>query len=163
MGATNTQLNSGTEAYSEAEAVLLKGVFDSYPNAIFHLECHGKAGVDNAYNDIIWFSLMQSLSSELIELCANSVIHQIGRRLYKLGYDTNKSEGGYITYYNLNGRPKDYTGTEYGMLSATMEGTGRMGVAGHTTFGADEQRINCEALTNFILRVMDALNSRVEI
>lgn len=158
-GATNTQLNSGTAPYTEAEAVLLKGVFDEYSDAVFHLECHGKAAVDNAYSDVIWFSLMESLSSEFIELCANTLVNQIGRRLYKLGYNKEKTEGGYITYYTLGGRPKDYTGTEYGMLSCTMEGTGRMGVAGHTTFGADEQRINCEALTNFVLRVLDSLSS----
>ena len=161
--ATNTQLNTGENPYSEAEAVLLKGVFDEYKNAVFHLECHGKAGADANYNDVIWFSLMASLASDLIELSANNVIHQIGRKLYKMGYNEGKTEGGYITYYDLNGRPKDYTGTEYGMLSCTMEGTGRMSVAGHTTFTKDEQRINCEALENFILNVLALLNSRVEI
>lgn len=160
---TGSSQNTGANAYSEAETVLLKGVFDEYKDAVFHLECHGKVAVDNAWNDVIWFSLMKSLASELIELCSNTIIHQIGRRLYKLGFDTGKSEGGHITYYTLNGRPKDYTATEYGMLSCTMEGTGRMGVAGHTTYTKHEQRINCEALENFVLRVLDSLNSRVGI
>lgn len=162
-GATNVTLNTGENPYSEAETVLLKGVFDEYPNAIFHLECHGKASNDTDWGTILWFSNMASLKSELIELCSVRTIHQIGCRLHKLGFNNDTSEVGYITYYNLNGRPKDYTATEYGMLSTTMEGTGRMGVAGHTTYTKHEQRINVEALENFILRVLDLLNSRVEI
>lgn len=158
---TNGTANTGANAYSEAETVLLKGVFDSYPNAIFHLECHGKYSVDTSYEQTIWFSLMRSLNSELIEICADTITKQIGRRLYKLGYATNKSVGGYVTYYDTNGRPKDYTGTEYGMLSATMEGTGR--IYGEGGYSVNTQKVNTEALENFILRVLDSLNSRVEI
>ena len=157
-----SQLNTGANAYSEAETVLLKGVFDSYPNAVFHLECHGK-GNDTSWNTVLWFSLMKSLKSELVEICSNTVINQISRKMYKMGFATNKAECGYITYYTLNGRPKDYTGTEYGMLSCTMEATGLMYVAGNTTYTKYEQQINAEALENFVLRVLDALNSRVEI
>lgn len=152
--------NTGTAAYSEAETVLLKGVFDTYKDAVFHLECHGKYGVDTSFDKTIWFSLMQSLSSELIELCADTITKQIGRRLYKLGYATNKSVGGYITYFSLNGRPKDYTGTKYGILSATMEGTGC--IYGETGYSVNTQKINCEALENFVLRVMDTLDSSVK-
>ena len=155
----NGTANTGTAANSEAETVLLKGVFDTYSNAVFHLECHGKMQEANPFNTTIWFSLMQSLSSELIELCADTITNQIGRRLYKMGYETNKSVGGYITYYGLNGRPKDYTGTKYGILSATMEGCGRL--YGETGYSANTQKINCEALENFVLRVMDALSVRV--
>lgn len=151
--------NTGTAAYSESETALLKGVFDTYKNAVFHLECHGKHGVDTAFAETIWFSLMQSLGSELIELCADTITKQIGRRLYKLGYATDKSAGGYITYYGLNGRPKDYTGTKYGILSATMEGTGC--IYGETGYSVNTQKINCEALENFVLRVMDALDRNV--
>jgi hypothetical protein len=152
--------NTGTAANSEAETKLLKGVFDTYKNAVFHLECHGKYSVDTSFAKTIWFSLMQSLSSELIELCADTITKQIGRRLYKLGYATNKSVGGYITYYTLNGRPKDYTGTKYGILSATMEGTGC--IYGETGYSVNTQKINCEALENFVLRVMDTLDSSVK-
>lgn len=162
-GGTGSQQNTGANAYSETETVLLKGVFDEYSDAIFHLECHGKAQNDTSWEQILWFSNMASLKSELIELCSTRVIHQIGCRLHKLGFNITNSECGWMTYYTLNGRPKDYTGTEYGMLSTTMEGTGRMGVAGHTTYTKYEQQINTEALENFILRVLDSLNSRVEI
>jgi hypothetical protein len=156
----NGTANTGTAAHSEAETKLLKGVFDTYSNAVFHLECHGKMQEANPFNTTIWFSLMQSLSSELIELCADTITKQIGRRLYKMGYDTNKSVGGYITYYGLNGRPKDYTGTKYGILSATIEGCGRL--YGETGYSANTQKINCEALENFVLRVMDTLDSSVK-
>lgn len=158
---TNGTANTGTGAYSEVETQLLKGVFDMYSDAIFHLECHGKYGEDTSFAQTIWFSLMRSLNSDLIELCAESITKQIGRRLYKLGYATNKSVGGYITYYGMNGRPKDYTGTEYGMLSCTMEGTGK--IYGTSGYSVDTQKVNCEAIENFILRVLDALNSRVEV
>ena len=162
-GATNVTLNTGENPYSEVETVLLKGVFDEYKDAVFHLECHGKASNDTEWGTILWFSNMASLKSELIEICSVRTIHQIGCRLHRLGFDIDDSECGWITYYTPNGRPKDYTGTEYGMLSTTMEGTGRMGVAGHTTYTKHEQKINCEALENFVLRVLDSLNSRVEI
>lgn len=158
---TNGTANTGANAYSEAEAVLLKGVFDENKDAIFHLECHGKYGEDTSISQTIWFSLMRSLNSELIELCSDTITKQIGRRAYKLGHNTNKSVGGYITYYGTNGRPKDYTGTEYGMLSCTMEGTGKL--YGTTGYAIDTQKVNTEALENFILRVLDFLNSRVEI
>jgi hypothetical protein len=153
--------NTGTVAYSEKETQYLKSVFDTYSNAVFHLECHGKHGVDTAFNQTIWFSLMQSMNSELIELCSDTITKQIGRRLYKLGYATNKSVGGYITYYTINGRPKDYTGTKYGILSATMEGTGC--IYGEQGYSINTQKVNCEALENFVLRVMDALNSKVKV
>jgi hypothetical protein len=155
----NGTANTGTAAHSEAETKLLKGVFDTYSNAVFHLECHGKMSQVDTFSQTIWFSLMQSMSSELIELCADTITKQIGRRLYKMGYATNKSVGGYITYYGLNGRPKDYTGTKYGILSATIEGCGRL--YGETGYSANTQKINCEALENFVLRVMDSLNNNI--
>lgn len=158
---TNGTANTGTAANSEAETLLMKQVFDAYPKAIFHLECHGKYGVDNAFNETIWFSLMQTLHSELIELNANKLNNQIGKRLYKLGYSTNKSTGGYITYYGLNGRPKDYTGTKYGILSGTMEGTGC--IYSDTGYSVNTQKINCEALENFVLNVIDSLGSKVKV
>lgn len=158
---TNGTANTGANAYSEVETTLLKGVFDSYPKAIFHLECHGKYGEDTSIAQTIWFSLMRSLNSDLIEICAETITKQIGRRTYKLGHNANKSVGGYITYYGMNGRPKDYTGTEYGMLSCTMEGSGKL--YGTTGYAIDTQKVNTEALENFILRVLDALNSRVEV
>lgn len=158
---TNGTDNTGIQAYSEVETQYLKSVFDAHNNAVFHLECHGKYGEDTSFSQTIWFSLMRTLNSDLIELCAEKITSQIGRRLYKMGYETNKSVGGYITYYGTNGRPKDYTGTEYGMLSATMEGTGK--IYGTSGYSIDTQKINCEALENFVLRVLDALNSRVEI
>lgn len=156
---TNGTANTGTGAYSEAETLLLKGVFDTYKDAVFHLECHGKYGEDTSFAQTIWFSLMRSLNSELIELCADTITKQIGRRLHKLGYNTDKSVGGYITYYGTNGRPKDYTGTEYGMLSATMEGTGK--IYGTSGYSIDTQKINCEALENFILQVFSSLENGV--
>ena len=158
---TNGTANTGTAANSEAETLLMKQVFDAYPKAIFHLECHGKYGVDNAFNKTIWFSLMQTLHSELIELNANKLNSQIGKRLYNLGYSTNKSTGGYITYYGLNGRPKDYTGTKYGILSGTMEGTGC--IYTDTGYSVNTQKINCEALENFVLNVIDSLGSKVKV
>ena len=158
---TNGTENTGTEANSEAETLLMKQVFDEYPKAIFHLECHGKYGVDTAFNKTIWFSLMQTLQSELIELNANKLNNQIGKRLYKLGYSTNKSTGGYITYFGLNGRPKDYTGTKYGILSGTMEGTGC--IYSDTGYSVNTQKINCEALENFVLNVIDSLGSKVKV
>lgn len=66
--------NTGAAAYSEAETVLLKGVFDTYKDAIFHLECHGKMQEKNPVNQTIWFSLMRSLYSGLIQLCADTVV-----------------------------------------------------------------------------------------
>ena len=158
---TNGTANTGTAANSEAETLLMKQVFDEYPKAIFHLECHGKYGVDTAFNKTIWFSLMQTLQSELIELNANKLNNQIGKRLYKLGYSTNKSTGGYITYFGLNGRPKDYTGTKYGILSGTMEGTGC--IYSDTGYSVNTQKINCEALENFVLDVIDSLGSKVKV
>lgn len=158
---TNGTDNTGTAANSEAETQLMKQVFDAYSKAIFHLECHGKYGVDTAFSQTIWFSLMKTLASELIELNANKLNSQIGKRLYKLGYSTNKSTGGYITYYALNGRPKDYTGTKYGILSATMEGTGC--IYGETGYSANTQKINCEALENFVLNIIAALNSGIKV
>ena len=158
---TNGTANTGAEANSEAETLLMKQVFDEYPKAIFHLECHGKYGVDTAFNKTIWFSLMQTLQSELIELNANKLNNQIGKRLYKLGYSTNKSTGGYITYFGLNGRPKDYTGTKYGILSGTMEGTGC--IYSDTGYSVNTQKINCEALENFVLDVIDSLGSKVKV
>lgn len=158
---TNGTENTGSEANSEAETLLMKQVFDEYPKAIFHLECHGKYGVDTAFNKTIWFSLMQTLQSELIELNANKLNNQIGKRLYKLGYSTNKSTGGYITYFGLNGRPKDYTGTKYGILSGTMEGTGC--IYSDTGYSVNTQKINCEALENFVLDVIDSLGSKVKV
>lgn len=158
---TNGTANTGANAYSEVETQLLKGVFDSYSNAVFHLECHGKYGEDTSIAQTIWFSLMRSLNSDLIEICAETITKQIGRRTYKLGHNANKSVGGYITYYGMNGRPKDYTGTEYGMLSCTIEGSGKL--YGTTGYSIDTQKVNTEALENFILRVFDALNSRVEV
>lgn len=98
---------------------------------------------------------MSSLSSDLIEISSNNVINSIGNRLYQLGYNTNKLEGGYMTYYGLNGRPKDYTGTKYGIMSATMEGTGC--IYGEQGYSINTQKINCEALENFILNVMCCL------
>ena len=158
---TNGTANTGTGANSEAETLLMKQVFDEYPKAIFHLECHGKYGYDTAFNKTIWFSLMQTLHSELIELNANKLNNQIGRRLYKLGYETNHSTGGYITYYGLNGRPKDYTGTKYGILSGTMEGT--LCIYGESGYSVNTQKINCEALENFVLNVIDSLGSKVKV
>ena len=158
---TNGTANTGTAANSEAETLLMKQVFDEYPKAIFHLECHGKYGVDTAFNKTIWFSLMQTLHSELIELDANKLNNQIGKRLYKLGYSTNKSTGGYITYFGLNGRPKDYTGTKYGILSGTMEGTGC--IYSDSGYSVNTQKINCEALENFVLNVIDSLGSKVKV
>lgn len=158
---TNGTANTGTAANSEAETLLMKQVFDAYPKAIFHLECHGKYGVDTAFSKTIWFSLMKTLASELIELNANKLSSQIGKRLYKLGYSTNKSTGGYITYFALNGRPKDYTGTKYGILSATMEGTGC--IYGETGYSVNTQKINCEALENFTLNIIAALNSGIKV
>lgn len=158
---TNGTSNTGDSAYSEAETQLLKQVFDTYHNAVFHLECHGKYSVDTAFNQTLWFSLMKTLKSELIELNANKINNLIGKRLYNLGYATNKSTGGYITHYALNGRPKDYTGTQYGMLSATMEGTGC--IYGETGYSANTQKINCEALENFVLNVFASLNSKIKV
>lgn len=158
---TNGTANTGAEANSEAETLLMKQVFDEYPKAIFHLECHGKYGVDTAFNQTIWFSLMKTLASELIELDANKLNSQIGKRLYNLGYSTNKSTGGYITYFGLNGRPKDYTGTKYGILSATMEDTGC--IYGETGYSVNTQKINCEALENFVLNVIDSLGNKVKV
>lgn len=43
-----------------------------------------------------------------------------------MGRNPDKIAGGYITYFNLGGRPKDYTATKYGVLSATLEGCGRI-------------------------------------
>ena len=104
---------------------------------------------------------MKTLASELIELNANKLNSQIGKRLYNLGYPTNKSTGGYITYFGLNGRPKDYTGTKYGILSATMEDTGC--IYGETGYSVNTQKINCEALENFVLNVIDSLGSKVKV
>lgn len=158
---TNGTEHTGTAADSEAETQHMKLVFDDYPKAIFHLECHGKYGVDTAFNKTIWFSLMQTLKSELIELNANKLNSQIGRRLYELGYSTNNSTGGYITYFGLNGRPKDYTGTKYGILSGTMEGTGC--IYGESGYSVNTQKINCEALENFILDIMSSFNCEVKV
>ena len=158
---TNGTEHTGTAADSEAETQHMKLVFDEYPKAIFHLECHGKYGVDTAFNKTIWFSLMQTLKSELIELNANKLNSQIGRRLYELGYSTNNSTGGYITYFGLNGRPKDYTGTKYGILSGTMEGTGC--IYGESGYSVNTQKINCEALENFVLDIMSSFNCEVKV
>ena len=73
-----------------------------------------------------------------------------------MGDDTNKSTGGYITYYGLNGRPKDYTGTKYGMLSCTFEGTGC--IYGETGYSVNTQKINTEALENIVLTMMMSLS-----
>lgn len=158
---TNGTEHTGTAADSEAETQHMKLVFDEHPKAIFHLECHGKYGVDTAFNKTIWFSLMQTLKSELIELNANKLNSQIGRRLYELGYSTNNSTGGYITYFGLNGRPKDYTGTKYGILSGTMEGTGC--IYGESGYSVNTQKINCEALENFVLNIMSSFNCEVKV
>lgn len=152
----NGSANTGSAAYSEAETQLMKEVFDTYSDALLHIECHGKYGVDTAYGQTIWFSLMKTLGSELIELAANDTAGRIGMRLKGLGYETNDSTGGYITYYGLNGRPKDYTGTKYGMLSLTMEGTGC--IYSETGYSVNTQKINCEALENFIRSILAGLN-----
>lgn len=156
----NGSANTGAAAYSEAETQILKGVFDEYPEALFHLECHGKYGEDTAFNRTIWFSLMSSLSSEMIEISADYLNLKIGMRLKELGYNTNNSTGGYMTYYGLNGRPKDYTGTKYGILSATMEGTGK--IYGESGYSVNTQKINTEALENFLLTVLSGFESGLE-
>ncbi len=158
---TNGSEHTGTAAYSEAETQHMQTVFDAYPNALMHIECHGKYGDDTAFSQTIWFSLMRSLNSPLIELSADTITNQIGRRLANMGYQTNKSKGGYITYYGLNGRPKDYTGSKYGILSLTMEGTGK--IYGETTYSVNAQKINCEALENFVLRMLDGLGTHVKV
>ena len=105
---------------------------------------------------------MQTLHSELIELNANKLNNQIGKRLYNLGYSTNKSTSGYITYYGLNGRTKDYTGSKYGMLSFTLDGTSSIPIwTDGTATGWDSydkaQKLNCEALANTILELLRQL------
>lgn len=153
---TNGSANTGTAAYSEAETRLMKSVFDEYSDAILHLECHGKYGEDTAYDKTIWFSLMSTLKSAVIELSAENTCEKAAMRLKALGFNIGTTAG-YITYYGLNGRPKDYTGTKYGMLSATMEGTGKLyGTSGYT---ADTQKINTETLENFLLEVTAAIES----
>ena len=161
IGSTSTNNYSGESFNSEAETQIMSGVFDQYPNALFHLECHGKLQYDDTVAKTFWYSLMRSINSELIELCANYIIRQTGRKLYKSGYNADKLPGGYITYYNIDGKPKDYTACKYGMLSATMEMTAR--IYGTTGYNVETQKLNCEELENFILQVIRCFGSEVKV
>ena len=161
IGSTSNNNYSGESFNSEAETQIMVGVFDQYPDAMFHLECHGKLQYDDTVAKTFWYSLMRSINSELIELCANYIIRQTGRKLYKSGYNAEKLPGGYITYYNIDGKPKDYTACKYGMLSATMEMTAR--IYGTTGYNVETQKLNCEELENFILQVIRCFGSEVKV
>ena len=161
IGSISTNNYSGESFNSEAETQIMVGVFDEYPNALFHLECHGKLQYDDTVAKTFWYSLMRSINSELIELCANYIIRQTGRKLYKSGYNADKLPGGYITYYNIDGKPKDYTACKYGIMSATMEMTAR--IYGTTGYNVETQKLNCEELENFILQVIRCFGSEVKV
>ena len=161
IGSISTNNYSGESFNSEAETQIMSGVFDQYPNALFHLECHGKLQYDDTVAKTFWYSLMRSINSELIELCANYIIRQTGRKLYKSGHNDNKLPGGYITYYNVDGKPKDYTACKYGIMSATMEMTAR--IYGTTGYNVETQKLNCEELENFILQVLKCFGSEVKV
>ena len=161
IGSISSNNYSGESFNSEAETQIMVGVFDQYPNALFHLECHGKLQYDDTVAKTFWYSLMRSINSELIELCANYIIRQTGRKLYKSGHNADKLPGGYITYYNIDGKPKDYTACKYGIMSATMEMTAR--IYGTTGYNVETQKLNCEELENFILQVIRCFGSEVKV
>ena len=154
--------HKGSSPNSEAETQRMITLFNTYPNAVAQIELHGQYAQNSEYNKQYWFSLMKSLKSQLIEVVANNIVNTMGNRLLELGYETGGSEGGYISYYGLGGRPKDYTGSKYGMLSFTLEGTSSIPIwTNGTKTGWDTydkaQKLNCEALANTILELLHQL------